>query len=236
MELLTPSSLPATPKRSFFSMIKQSFTAAIWMEWPSATGRNTLCLCRGRSCTDRTHTAPSLPLLVIMTLWNGRNCIYEFSYDSDMCSELYCFTGMDRTSLIAEYIPYINGFSLFNYSRMQMKLFDCGDVSITPVFPEIAEANNMPPSHFHPHAHHPEECYIMYPHACYLVDPDHPDSSGTKMEYYVDKTAKLLPEGNVADKPHFRTSVPPVDGRFIVIDDCFIYEWGSEHARFFNLS
>lgn len=160
-------------------------------------------------------------------------CIYEFSYDSGMCSELNCFTGMDGTSLIAEYIPYINGFSLFNYNRMQMELFDCGDGSITPVFPEITEAYNMPPSHFHPHAHHPEECYIMYPHACYLVDPDHPDSSGTKMEYYVDKTAKLLPEGNVADKPHFRTSVSPVDGRFIVIDDRFIYEWDSEHARLF---
>lgn len=156
-------------------------------------------------------------------------CIYELSYDSGMCRELYCFTGMDGTSPTAEYIPYINGFLLFNYSRMQMELFDCEDGSITPVFPEITEANNMPPSHFHPHALHPAECYIMYPHACYLVDLDHPDRSGIIMEYYADKAARLLPEGNAADELYFRTSVSPVDGRFLVTDDSFIYEWDSDH-------
>lgn len=156
-------------------------------------------------------------------------CIYELSYDSGICRKLYCFTGTKGASPTAEYIPYINGFLLFNYSRMQIELFDCGDKSITPVFPEITEANNMSPSHFHPHAVHPTECYIMYPHACYLVDLDHPDKSGIILEYFIDKAAKLLPEGNAADKLCFKTSVSPVDGRFIVTDDSFIYEWDSEH-------
>lgn len=157
-------------------------------------------------------------------------CIYELPYDPGRYSrKLYFFTGTGGTSPTVEYIPYINSFMLFNYSRMQMELYDCGDGSITPVFPEIIESNNMPPSHFHPHPAHPAECYIMYPHVCYLVDLDHPDRTGILMEYFIDKTAKLLPEGNTADDLYFKTSVPPVDGRFIVSDDSFIYEWDSEH-------
>ncbi len=111
--------------------------------------------------------------------------IYELACDSDQSRELYCFTGMDGTTPTAEYLPALGGFLIFNYGRMQMEFFDCSDGSVTEMFPEIVHANSIPPAHFHPHEAHHGECYIMYPDICYLVDLEHPDSSGIIMKYSI---------------------------------------------------
>ena len=155
--------------------------------------------------------------------------IYELACDSSHARELYCFSGMAGTTPTAEYIPSLSGFLLFNYGSMQIEFFDCTDGSVTEMFPDIVQANDMPPAHFHPHEERPGECYIMYPDTCYLVDLKHPGNSGIIMKYFIDGVAKLLPEGNAADELYFKTSVAPVNGHFIVTNDNFIYEWDSEN-------
>ena len=155
--------------------------------------------------------------------------IYELASDSSHARELYCFSGMAGTTPTAEYIPGLSGFLLFNYGSKQIEFFDCTDGSVTGMFPDIVQANDMPPAHFHPHEERPGGCYIMYPDTCYLVDLKHPGNSGIVMKYFIDGVAKLLPEGNAGDDLYFKTSVAPVNGRFIVTDDNFIYEWDSEN-------
>lgn len=155
--------------------------------------------------------------------------IYELACDSDQYRELYCFTGMDGTPPTAEYIPDLGGFLIFNYGKMRIEFFDCTDGTVTEMFRDIVCTNSIPPAHFHLHEAHHGECYIMYPDVCYLVDLEHPDSSGIIMKYFIDGVAKLLPEGNTADELYFRTGVRPANGRFIVTNDNFIYEWDSEN-------
>lgn len=154
--------------------------------------------------------------------------IYELPYDSDDYKELYYFAGMDGISPTVEYISEINGFLLFHYNKMQMELFACDGREAVPVFPEIVESSDMPPAHFHPHASHPGEYFIMYPGTCYLVDLSHPDNPEVVMKYFIDGVAKLLPEGDTSDELYFKTSVAPVNGRFLVTNDRFVYEWDSE--------
>lgn len=161
---------------------------------------------------------------------SGITCfIYELSGNSDCQRELHHFTGIDKTAPTVNYIPDLNGFLFFNADTMQIEFFNCADGSTMEMFPGIIQENNTLPTHFHPHLSHPGECYIMYPDICYLVDLKHPDNSGIVMKYNIDGVSKLLPEGNAENELYFKTSVAPVNGRFIVTNDTFVYEWDSEN-------
>lgn len=155
--------------------------------------------------------------------------IYEVSHTSDDSKEIYRFTGMGGTAPTISYIPDLGGFLFFNYSTMQIGYLDCSDGNVTEMFSDIVDANDGPPSHFHPHATHYGECYIMYPDTCYLIDLEHPDSSGIIMTYTIHGVANLLPEGSTADGLYFKTGIAPVNGRFIVANDVLVYEWDSEN-------
>lgn len=155
--------------------------------------------------------------------------IYELACDSGQSRELYCFNGMDGTTPTAEYIPGLKGFLLYNHGARQIELFDCTDGSVTGMFSDLVQESDMPPSHFHPDEAHHGGCYIMYPDVCYLVDLERPDASGVIMKYPISGVAKLLSDGNTADELYFRTGVRPTNGRFIVTDDSFVYEWDSDN-------
>ncbi len=140
---------------------------------------------------------------------------------------LYSFNGMPGTMPTAKYIPASDSFLLFNYENLKIEQFFCKSGKVCALFDELTKENDMPPSAIHIHPEHPLEYYFMYPENCYLTS-----ITGARfsilMKYPILGVNKLLSDSDQERELTFKTSVVPVNNRFIVGTDTNVYEWNSE--------
>lgn len=153
--------------------------------------------------------------------------LLKLSAADDTSEILYTFTGMPQIMPTAKYIPATASFLLFNYETMQIEQFFCRNGKIRFLFEELTKENDMPPSAIHIHPKHSGEYYFMYPDNCYLVSITASRFS-ILMKYPIHDINKLLSDSEQERELTFKTSVTPMNHRFLVGTDTNVYEWDTE--------
>lgn len=141
---------------------------------------------------------------------------------------LYSFVSMPGSEPTAIYIPHKNSFLYYNYSVQEIEYFNCATQKAYIVLTELTQENQSPPSHIHLHPEHRDECYVMYPDNCYLIDLENLEHSGIIMKYPISGLHKLLSDSEQEGELYFKTAVIPSKNRFIVSNDITTYEWNTE--------
>lgn len=154
--------------------------------------------------------------------------ICEIFPETKQAADLYSFVSAPGSEPTAAYLPKQNAFLYYDYTAGEILFFDCALRQAVPVLPDLTLENQCQPSYIHPHPRNPEECYVMYPDNCYLVNLQTPENPAVIMKYPIAGLHKLLNGSGQEGELYFKTEVVPDQNRFIVSNDTTTYEWNSE--------
>ncbi len=153
---------------------------------------------------------------MINPLNNESDVLYEF------CSSPY-------TSPTATYISEQNAFIFYNYESEAIELLNCNTNQLNCILCDLEITNENPPSAIHKSKGDQNECFVMFPECCYLVDIDSGVCGDVLMTFSASNIEKLLPNTDQSGELTFITNVVPTNNRFIVSNDTNTYEWDSEN-------
>lgn len=146
---------------------------------------------------------------------------------------LQSFVSTPQAEPTATYLPQKNAFLYYDYTTREIIYFDCVFQRAHAVLQELTTENPFQPSYIHLRPGHPEECYIMYPDDCYLIDMQNSENISVIMKYPVSGLHKLLEGTEQEGELYFKTAVVPNQNRFLVSNDTTTYEWNTEEDTLF---